>query len=577
MLYFEFGRSKLFVGVLPMNVRHLVTVSVCAMLLFSPSAVAAFLQQGPKLVGTGAIGQAEQGASVSISSDGNTAVVGGPADNSVAGAAWVWVRSGGVWTQQGSKLVGSGATGVAIQGNSVAISGDGNTIIVGGPNDNNAAGAAWVWTRSGGVWTQQGSKLVGSGGSAIAQQGFSVSLSSDGNTAIVGGNKDNSDAGAAWVWTRSGGVWTQQGSKLVGTGAVGTANQGYSVSLSGDGNTAFVGGPNDNGSAGAAWVWTRSGGVWTQQGSKLVGSGAVSGAQQGSSVSVSGDSNTAIVGGWHDNSNVGAAWVWTRSGGIWTQQGSKLLASDAVGTAEQGFSVSLASDGNTAFIGGDTDNSTVGAAWAWTRSGGVWTQQGSKLVGSGAVGNALQGFSVSLSGDSTTAIVGGVNDNGTTGAAWVYAAVAASADVSITKSANGGPPFPAGGNVSYTLTAANAGSSSATNVTVTDVLPAGTTFVSATPTQGTCNGTTTVTCSLGTLASGANATIALVLTTSSTPGTVSNTATVSATETDPNPVNNSSTSLITTVSAPAAPVASAWVLMALAGMLALLGALKHRG
>jgi hypothetical protein len=85
-----------------------------------------------------------------------------------------------------------------------------------------------------------------------------VSLSSDGNTAIVGGFHDSSAAGAAWVFTRSGGVWSQQGNKLVGTGAVGDAAQGVSVSLSSDGNTAIVGGFQDSSGAGAAWVFTRS-------------------------------------------------------------------------------------------------------------------------------------------------------------------------------------------------------------------------------------------------------------------------------------------------------------------------------
>ncbi|MFX4589172.1 hypothetical protein ABTB15_19525, partial [Acinetobacter baumannii] len=89
----------------------------------------------------------------------------------------------------------------------------------------------------------------------------------------------------------SGGSWSQQGSKLVGTGAVGNANQGRSVSLSADGNTAIVGGYGDNGGAGAAWVFTRSGGSWSQQGSKLVGTGAVGNAQQGVSVSLSADGN----------------------------------------------------------------------------------------------------------------------------------------------------------------------------------------------------------------------------------------------------------------------------------------------
>jgi pimeloyl-ACP methyl ester carboxylesterase len=77
-----------------------------------------------------------------------------------------------------------------------------------------------------------------------------VSLSGDGNTAIVGGAKDNGGVGAAWVWTRSGGVWTQQGTKLVGSGAA--------VALSADGNTAIVGGANDNGGVGAAWVFAAS-------------------------------------------------------------------------------------------------------------------------------------------------------------------------------------------------------------------------------------------------------------------------------------------------------------------------------
>ena len=198
-----------------------------------------------------------QGTSVSISSDGNTAIVGGGGDNSNAGAVWVYTRTGGVWIQQGSKLVGTGAVGIALQGFSVSISSDGNTAIVGGYVDNSGVGAAWVYTRSGGVWTQQGSKLVGIGEVGAANQGVSVSISSDGNTAIVGGNGDNSNAGAAWVYTRIGGVWIQQGIKLVGTGAVGSiVFQGISVSISSDGKTAIVGGQQDNSGAGAAWVYS---------------------------------------------------------------------------------------------------------------------------------------------------------------------------------------------------------------------------------------------------------------------------------------------------------------------------------
>ncbi len=86
---------------------------------------------------------------------------------------------------------------------------------------------------------QQGAKLVGTG-VVIGEfngalQGYSVAISADGNTAVIGGLDDNSAEGAAWIFTRNGGCWTQQ-AKLVGTGNVGNAEQGYSVSLSADGN-----------------------------------------------------------------------------------------------------------------------------------------------------------------------------------------------------------------------------------------------------------------------------------------------------------------------------------------------------
>jgi hypothetical protein len=122
-----------------------------------------------------------------------------------------------------------------------------------------AVGAAWVFTRSAaGVWRQQ-EKLVGTTGSPLgrASQGSSVSLSGDGNTALVGGPEDNRGVGAAWVFTRSGVVWVQPGPKLVGTGAIGKASQGSSVALSGGGNTAIVGGLVDAGGFGAAWTYAR--------------------------------------------------------------------------------------------------------------------------------------------------------------------------------------------------------------------------------------------------------------------------------------------------------------------------------
>ncbi len=214
---------------------------------------------------------------MALSADGNIAIVGGPGDNSGAGAAWVFIRNGGVWSQEGGKLIGTGAVGNADQGSSVALSADGNTAIVGGLGDNSGAGAAWVFTRNGGVWSKQGGKLIGTGAVGTRAKGGRWRLSADGNTAIVGGQAD-SPFGAAWVFTRSAGVWAQQGPKLVGTVPALSdnyfnQNQGFSVALSADGNTAIVGGPQhgsffDSVGTGAAWVFTRSGGIWTQQGSE---------------------------------------------------------------------------------------------------------------------------------------------------------------------------------------------------------------------------------------------------------------------------------------------------------------------
>lgn len=391
-----------------------------------------FVQQGDKLTGSDAVRGhygSYQGFSSSLSADGNTAIVGGYLDDGGNGAAWIYSRTGGVWSQQGSKLVGTTTESntYILRGYSVAISGDGNTAIVGGPEDShpkgtNNTGSAWVFTRSGNSWTQQGGKLFDStakGGDAV-QQGRSVALSADGNTAIVGGTDDSADIGAAWVYTRSGNVWSRQGPKLVGTRTnTGVANQGYGVALSVDGNTAIVGGPTDNNAVGAAWVFTRNGGLWTQQGSKLVASDAAGSSWLGASVSISSDGNTALVGGNSDNNDVGAAWVFTRTGGVWTQQGNKLVGSGGIGASWQGYSVSLSSDGNIAVVGGLNDNNGVGAAWVYTRSGGVWTQQGNKLIGLGADNAAAQGNSVAISGDGSTAVIGGPSDT-VFGATWAF-------------------------------------------------------------------------------------------------------------------------------------------------------------
>src|SRR5262249_43064064 len=140
------------------------------------------------------------------------------------------------------------------------------------------------------------------------------------------GNLDNNGAGAAWIFTRSNGVWSQA-AKLFGIDATGNAQQGYSVALSADGNTAIVGGPADSSSVGAVWIFIRNGATWSQQGFKLVANLRATADFQGGAVALSADGNTAIVGGYLFAFTDGAVWVFTRaSDGVWTQQ-ARLLAS----------------------------------------------------------------------------------------------------------------------------------------------------------------------------------------------------------------------------------------------------------
>ena len=102
-----------------------------------------------------------------------------------------------------------------------------------------------MFARATGVWQQDGRKLVGANAKGAAGQGSAVALSGDGDTAVVGGFGDDGGIGAAWAFTRSARGWRQQGPKLVGTGTKGEALVGASVSLSGDGQTVVLGGPGD--------------------------------------------------------------------------------------------------------------------------------------------------------------------------------------------------------------------------------------------------------------------------------------------------------------------------------------------
>ena len=396
-----------------------------------PLTIDPLIQQGEKLTGSGETGEGWFGESVALSANGKTAIVGAPQDNGGVGAAWIFTRVAGTWTQQGEKLTGSGEVGVGFFGRSVALSANGSTAIIGGPVDNEA-GAAWVFTRAEGKWTQQGSKLTGGGEVGHGQFGFSVALSSDGNTALIGGFKDeelfHETHGAAWVFVRSEGAWSQQGSKLTGGEEEGESLFGSSVALSSDGDTALIGGKADGApftkKNGAAWVFTRSGASWSQQGPKLaVEDTRETGYQLGDAVALSADGSTALIGAFRygpagGKNERGAAWVFTRAGSIWAEQ-AKLTGNGAGATAELGYGVALSADGNTALAGGKFEEASDGAGWIFSRVGATWEQAGHSFHGSNNK-KAEMGTSVAVSADGSTALFGGPTDNEDIGAAWAF-------------------------------------------------------------------------------------------------------------------------------------------------------------
>ncbi len=404
-------------------------------------------QQGIKLTGSEEVGQARFGRAAALSADGDTALIGAPRDIGETGAAWVFTRSGSTWTPQ-VKLTAPDEAGAARFGRSVALSADGGTAVVGGPNDG-GSGAVWVFTRSGSTWTEQ-AKLTAAEESGSGWFGSSVAISADGSTVLVGGFVDHSDAGAAWVFARSGSAWSQQGAKLTGSEENGEGEFGWSVALSRDGDTALVGGHGDAQRTGAAWVFARSGSAWSQQGAKLTGSDGSGEAEFGQSVALSGDGQTALVGGRGDEERFGAAWVFVRSGSAWSQQGAKLTGSDGSGEAEFGQSVALSGDGQTALVGGRGDTEGLGAAWVFARSGSAWVQS-QKLTGSEERGKGELGWSAALSADGTTALLGGIDDAAKVGAAWVFAPAPPGAPSGGgTPPGSQGQPTPSGGGVQTT-------------------------------------------------------------------------------------------------------------------------------
>jgi hypothetical protein len=366
------------------------------------------------------------GNAVSLSADGNTALVGAylattPAGTN-AGSAYVFVRSGNTWNQQ-FKLVEYDGAAQDWFGKAVSLSGDGNTAMVGSPFANTPtvteAGSAYVFVRSGNIWGQQ-AKLMANDRAPIDSFGWAVSLSADGNTALVGACSDTTPeggtaAGSAYVFVRSGVSWSQETHLEPPSSKAIDHFFGSDVSLSGDGKTALVGAPMDDTpagtNAGSAYVFVRSGTNWSLQ-ARLTANDGASRDYLGGAVSLSGDGNTALVGAYMATTpagtNAGSAYVFVRSGANWTQQ-AKLAADSGAADDYFGWAVSLSQNGNTALVGAKHENTMAGehagSAYVFARSGTSWSQQAKLTAADGIRYDAL-GCAVSLSGDGDTALIG---------------------------------------------------------------------------------------------------------------------------------------------------------------------------
>ena len=259
------------------------------------------------------------GRSVALSSDGQTLAVGaygndGPSENSLdqRGHVRVYAWSGSDWTQLGSDIDGERAGDGS--GSSVALSSDGQTLAVGatGNGDNGrTAGHVRVYAWNGSAWTQLGGDIDGE--AAGDSSGVSVALSSDGHTLAVGANGNDgngTDAGHVRVYAWSGSAWSQLGGDIDGEAA--GDNSGYSVSLSSDGQTLAVGarlnagnGPN----AGHVRVYAWNSLAWTQLGGDIDGEPA--GDSSGWSVALSSDGQTLAVGApaFRDGDSTSAGYV----------------------------------------------------------------------------------------------------------------------------------------------------------------------------------------------------------------------------------------------------------------------------
>lgn len=410
--------------------KKTLTLLAAVVFLMHAQAQITWLKKGGNLNGEAANDASSY--STSISADGNTVAIGGylnDGNGAEAGHVRVYNWNGSAWAQKGTDIDGE-AAGDQL-GLSVSISADGNTLVAGAYyNDGGGtnSGHARVYGWNGTAWIQKGADINGEAANDYA--GWSVAISASGNDVIVGswGNDSqaNSFTGQVEIYTWSGSAWVQKGSDI--EGETGSGHFGFSVSMSADGNTIAAGARYNDGaagvstSAGHARVYSWNGTAWVQKGGDLDGVVAVG--YFGWSVDLSGDGNTVIAGAPGDvgMGYGGNAYVYSWNGTAWAMKGAAITNE---GTNDLcGFSVSTNADGSVIAVGGrqNSGNYTAsGNARMYSWNGSAWVQMGIDIDGDWALDKL--GTSVALSADGNTVIVGAPGSDSTTvdaGQAKVY-------------------------------------------------------------------------------------------------------------------------------------------------------------
>lgn len=366
--------------------------------------------------GSAEIGGGHFGTGLAMAGDGKTLLVGAPGRGHSGGTVWAYIHTATGWSRQVQLTPESGSR-AACFGTSVALSFDGSTALVGDPCFDDMRGAVWAFARTGSRWTPIGGGLTGAAQQGAGNYGTSVALSSDGKVALVGAPGDDLNTGAAWVFLRKGSRWAEAGPKLRGRGEAGAGEVGLGVALSADGTTALLGGPVDDHSKGAAWVFSRSGARWVEQGGKLTARGGAHDDEFGWSVALSAAGDTALIGSpsagaW------GQAMIFGRASGAWRER--ERLALDGKGSAGltggYGVSVALSAAGTTALVGSGLHNTNAAAAALLTRSGGTWSSRGLTLASS----RAIDAVNVAFAGNGATPVVASPTAYSNAGAVWAF-------------------------------------------------------------------------------------------------------------------------------------------------------------